>query len=281
MRDSVIRYLIAAIGVIAVLHGSAIAGEVIRCSGTGTSIGGMTSLAAEFEKKHPGTRIHLFPSMGSTGGIRATKDGKLDVGFSARPLKDVEKAPGLIEEPYAETAVVFGTRLSNPAEGFRLSEIEEIYNARRTTWADGSPIRLALRPHSDSYTDFLKHIESGMKTAVEASYNVPGVFIGTTDRDAARYIERTPGAFGVTTYAVVTSEKRKIKMLAVDGVTPTMESISSGKYPYRITLYLVYRKESYTGRTKEFVDFVFSREAQQILLKNGFFPLKRSRQRMG
>ena len=89
-----------------------------------------------------------------------------------------------------------------------------------------------------------------MKDAAESSKKRPGMFTGITDQDAADQIERTPGSFGVTSYAVVASEKRNIKPLAVDGISPVGKHGANEKYPYFMTLYLVYveRQEHLGGR---------------------------------
>jgi ABC-type phosphate transport system substrate-binding protein len=121
----------------------------------------------------------------------------------------------------------------------------------------------------------LENINPGMKSASTKAHSVPGVFVGNTDQDAAVQIEKTPGSFGTTSNAVITSEKRKIKTLCVDGTASTRANIIAGKYPYKITLSLVYKKDKYKGSIKDFIEFVFSRDGQKILSNNGHVTLPR------
>jgi phosphate transport system substrate-binding protein len=254
---------------------SASSRESLIITGTGSSIGTMKLMAKSFQKKHPGVTVEVPPSIGSTGGIKAVGEDKIDIGLSYRPLKPEERSPGIIEEPYGRTAFIFGVQDSNPTQGFTLAEIEEIYAGKRKTWPDGTPIRLILRPLSDGMSAYLASINPGLKSASEKAHSIPGVFVGQTDQEAARQIEKTPGSLGITSNSVAVAEKRKIKALSVDGVAPTSTNISAGKYPYAMTLSLVYKRDRYRGSIKDFIAFVFSRDGQKLLSNNGHAPLPR------
>jgi len=75
--------------------------------------------------------------------------------------------------------------------------------------------------------------------------------------------------------SLVAAEKRKIKALYIDGAVPTVANVSAGKYPYALTLYLVYKRDRYNGLIKGFIEFVFSRDGQKILSDNGHVTLHR------
>jgi phosphate transport system substrate-binding protein len=115
-------------------------------------------------------------------------------------------------------------------------------------------------------------LSPGMKDAVVSAGRRPGMFIGMTDQDAADQIERIPGSFGVTSYTLVASEKRKIKPLAVDGISPVGRSGVNDKYPCFMTFYLVYLKDRNTGAVRDFYDFIDSKEGEKILRMNGHIP---------
>jgi len=255
--------------------------EKLIITGTGSSIGSMQRMGEVFQKKHPNVTVNLPPSIGSTGAIKAVKAGRIDIGLSYRPLKPDERSMEIIEEPYGRTAFVFGVQESNPTNGLMLTEIEDIYARKRKTWPDGTPIRLILRPIGDGFTDYLENINPRFKSASEHAHSVPGVFIGTTDQEAADQIEKMPGSFGTTSASLIASEKRKIKALSVDGTAPTRSNISissttsAGRYPYATTLSLVYRKDKYIGAVKDFIVFVFSKEGRGLLSENGQVALPR------
>lgn len=264
---------VAIIAVLAFLAPAVFAEETIRVSGTGAAIGGMKLLGEAFGKKHPGVKVNVFSSLGSSGGIKALDAGKLDIAVSARRVKEEENVPGLVEKPYAKAPFIFATSSSNQTNGLSLSEIQDIYAGKKTTWPDGKKIFLVLRPAADVFTGFLEKISPGMKDAVESSKKRPGMFTGITDQDAADQIERTPGSFGVTSYTLVTSEKRNIKSLAVDGISPVGKYGANDKYPYFMTLYLVYVKGRTTAAIGNFIDYIDSKEGERILRMNGSIPI--------
>ena len=135
---------------------------------------------------------------------------------------------------------------------------------------------MVLRPLLDEYSAFLMRINPRMKSASEQARSIPGVFVGMTDQDAALQIERTPGSFGTTSAAIVAGEKLKIKALSVDGVSPTLPNVSTGKYPYAMTMSIVYKKDKYMGTVKDFIGFVYSNDGRKILAANGHVTLPRA-----
>jgi phosphate transport system substrate-binding protein len=249
--------------------------EIVIITGTGSCIGTMELMAEGFKKKQPNVNIQVLPSIGSTGGIKAVEEDKIDIGLSYRDLKPEERSPGIAQEPYGRTAFIFGVQDSNPARDLTLSEIEEVYAGKRKAWPDGTPIRLVIRPLSDGFSVYLASINIGLKSASEKAHSIPGVFVGSTDQEAAVQIEKTPGSLGTTSSSLVAAEKRKIKALSVDGVPPTLTNVSTGKYPYTMTLSLVYKRDNYKGSIKDFIEFVFSRDGQKILSDNGHVTLRR------
>ncbi|MBU1149836.1 MAG: hypothetical protein KJ800_02665, partial [Proteobacteria bacterium] len=63
----------------AIAAGSALANpqEKLIITGTGSSIGVMKRMAEGFQKKHPNVAVDVLPSIGSTGGIKAVKEGRI------------------------------------------------------------------------------------------------------------------------------------------------------------------------------------------------------------
>ncbi len=202
----------------------------------------------------------------------ALKKGKIDIGMVSIDLKEEEKSGGIIQKPLGKTALVFGVHVSNPVKNLTLEEIEQIYSGT-ATWPDGSKIRLVLRPRSDSFSKFLADISPNLKYASKKAYSIPGVFLGITDQDAADHIEKIKGSLGTTSTSLVTAEKRKIKMVPINNIAPTIKNIHTGTYPFTIKLSIIYKKNRYKGAAKNFMDFIFSHEGELILWENGIAPL--------
>ena len=62
----------------------------------------------------------------------------------------------------------------------------------------------------------------------------------------------------------------EIKMIAVDGVAPTVENIKNGSYPIVTPVYAVTYKNNPNPNVKELINWVLSDEGQYIIEKTGY-----------
>jgi phosphate transport system substrate-binding protein len=246
--------------------------ETVRVSGTGAALGTMRILGEAFRKTNPRIRIEILPGMGSTGSIKALLAGRLDIGLSARGLMDEERARGLVETRYARTPFVFGVNNRLKMTGLTMEGAAAIYAGERD-WENGNRIRLVLRPPEDSDIPVLKGMSPAMREAVTIALRREGMIVATTDQDAADAIESVAGAFGGTTLSIVLSEKRSIRVLSLDGVTPSVRALAGGSYPHSKTFVMVTKKYP-PAAVRRFIDFVRSPAASAILQRNGQHPLR-------
>ena len=177
---------------------AAAASKTLRMGGTGSSIGMLRQVGGEFAAAAGGVKIIVIPSLGSSGGIHALADGKLDVAVSARPLKPAEAAKGLRQVLVLRTAYVLATSHRKP-NGLKTADLPKIFSASKPTWADGTPIRLILRPRSETDTKLLGKLFPGMDKAIEDLRRRAEVPIAATDQDNADMAERLPGSLTGTT----------------------------------------------------------------------------------
>ncbi len=63
-----------------------------------------------------------------------------------------------------------------------------------------------------------------------------------------------------------------IKVLAVDGIQPTPKNLQSGKYPFTVNYYAVYRKGD--TQTEAFVNWLTSDAGQKAVAAAGYVPLR-------
>lgn len=240
----------------------------IRVSGMGGAVTTMDILGKEFHKVRPDVRVVVSRGMGSSGGIKAVLAGQLDIGLSGRPWKNEERRGDFVSRAYARTPLVFAVNAAVKTEGLTLSEAAEIYAGRRTRWDDGRRLRLVLRPPSDSDIAVLQSMSAQMNEAVARALRREGMIVGMNDQDAADAIERTPGGFGAVTLAIVLSEKRAVRVLALDGIVPSVRTMKDGSYPYVKTFHVV-TKRNPPPAVKAFLEFIRSPAGAVILSKNG------------
>ena len=178
--------------------------EVLRVGGTGTATALMQSLGAAYAE---GTdeRIVVVPSLGTKGAIRAVIDGKLDIAVSARPLTPEEQAAGLVTLAAMKTPFGFVSSRKNPP-GLRKGDIEALFKSESATWPDGFPLRLVLRPRSESDTALAGAFFPGMREAIEHARARSDVPIAATDQDNADLAERLEGSLTGATVTQIRME---------------------------------------------------------------------------
>jgi phosphate transport system substrate-binding protein len=76
----------------ALVAGPSAAAETLRVGGTGSAIGMLQQVGAEFTAA-TGIKVEVVTSLGSNGAIRALADSMLDIAVPARPLKTDEPPP--------------------------------------------------------------------------------------------------------------------------------------------------------------------------------------------
>jgi phosphate transport system substrate-binding protein len=243
-------------------------GGTLVIGGTGGALGGMKQVARVFQEKHPGITVKFVPSLGSGGGIKAVLAGSLDLALSSRPITDSERGQGATAIEYGRTPFVFAAGQSRKATSLSLPQVARIYAGETQTWPDGTPLRLVLRPASDTDMLFLKAMSPEMDQAVGKALSREGMLVATTDQDNADTLAGVQGAFGATTLAQILSEKRHLNPLPLDNVTPDLKSLASGRYPYSKSFYAITAPAS-SPAARSFLDFLQSPAGRAILTRTG------------
>ena len=249
---------------------AAAGGERVRVGGTGSATRPIEVLAQAFHKKAGPNLVELVPSLGSRGGKKALLAGALDIAFVAEVPMPGEQGGRLIAREIARTPLVFATAKGNPVSCMTLQQVIDAYQGAMTTWPDGERLRLILRPEKDTDTLLLRSISPDMERAVDAAHARPGEIMAATDQDAAQALESTPGAFGMTTLALIVAEQRPLKALSIDGVPPTPQTIADGTYPYFKPLYIATRGTP-SPAAQRFLDFIWSKPGRKILARLGYW----------
>lgn len=245
-----------------------VAAEELRIGGTGTALGTMRLLGEAWTRQQAITKVTVLRSLGSGGGIKAVLAGQVDLAVSSRPLRESEIAQGARQIEYGRTPFVFVVQRGNKVEGLSTRELADIYAGRTEQWADGTRIRLVLRPVGDTDSETIKAISPEVRAAKESAEQRKGMSFAVTDQEAADNLEKIPGAFGPSTLALILSEQRSLKPLRFNGVAPTPGNIENGSYPLTRTVYFIVGPKS-PPAAQRFVDYVQSPPGREILRRHG------------
>jgi phosphate transport system substrate-binding protein len=248
---------------------NAAATERLRIGGVGSAMATLPVLFSAFDHSEE-IKLEVIPSLGSSGALRAVAEGVLDIAVSGRALNREELVQGLTQSAEFRTPFVLVTSNSRP-NGFKSSEIAEIFKSRRTSWADGSLMRIILRPKSDSDTTVLGNMFPGTAAAIEAARQRPDVPVAATDQDNADMAERIPGSLTGSTLSQVKMEQRNLRFLAIDGVEPSLENLESGAYPFAKAIYVVLPAKK-NPLAERFIAFLGSPAGWAALRATGNLP---------
>lgn len=244
----------------------AAAAETMQVGGTGAAQAIFEQLGALFTKQ-TGIAVEVIPHLGSSGGIRAVGDGTLDVGVSGRGLKPDEVAKGLSVALTLQTPFVLVTSDKRP-NGLARTEVAAFYRNAKAAWADGTPLRPVLRPKSDSDTTVMSELFPGWEAAAEDARKRPEVATAATDQDNADVAERIPGSLTGMTLLQFNTEQRRLRLVVIDGVEPSLGAFEAGSYPFEKKLFVVVTGQPNATRDR-FLAFLRSAESRKVFREAG------------
>lgn len=240
----------------------------IRIGGTGNALGSMRLLGEAFARVHPESRAVVLDSIGSSGAIKAVAKKAIEIGLSSRPLTEDEIRGGLTAIEYASTPTVFAVHSGGKVTSITIQQVADIYTGKTLNWPDGKPIRPVMRQAGDDNSNQIRQLSPVIKESLAIAETRPGLIFAANDQEAADKMESAAGSIGVTTLALIRSEKRKLSALQLDGVEPTPENAQAGRYPMLKRFYFILPKEPVPA-AKAFLAFVRSAQGRKILEQTG------------
>lgn len=250
---------------------SSVLAENLVIAGTGDSQGILGKLAALFESQNQGDVIEVPDSIGSGGGIKAIQQHKVGLARTARPMKEKERKEGLTEILFARSPIVFVTHPEVSVNNVSTPHFLDIVVGKITNWQelDGPDHKLYFvdREEGDSSRIILNKHLAGFE-----DLNSVGKTYFTTN-ETALAISQHSFTFGYLPLSVAL--EYKLNILNLDGRGAIGENPESENYPLLTPFYLI--QSSQSGQlAKRFMDFIFSKEARELMIKNGVFPVPAS-----
>ena len=198
--------------------------------------------------------------------MRATSEGKCDLGRIARPIKDKEKKYNLNYRVFAISPVVFVfNRNIKSLDNLSAEQIVGIYSGLITRWSElglgDKKIYVANREKGDSSRSALEEKLPGFSDIQEFAgqviYNTP---------ETISTISQFRDTIGYGPLSMV--QGTDIYIAKVDGMYPSPENVRKGEYNLKTPFAIVW-KGKLSGSAKRFVEYLFSSDAQKIILNNG------------
>lgn len=247
-----------------------------------SKLGFMRDLASAYEQK-TGTRI-ILNGGGATKGLREVSAQHTDMGGSCRlplvfknsdgsySIEESEKKIKII--PFGWDALVVIVNQQHPLiKSLSREKLRDVLTGKITRWsqlgADSDrPIRLYVRQGKISGVG--RTLRQQLFNNTDQAFSVNATVLPSSGKIEQAVAE---DPYGLAVSGVSSSRHRPVKMLKLEGIEPTMESLRSGQYHLYRLLFLVV-SDTYRERPeiKDFVDFALSTEGQKVIREAGTLP---------
>jgi phosphate transport system substrate-binding protein len=261
---------------------------MIQIKGSDSEVNLVQRLAEVFMQKNPGANIAVTGG-GSGTGIAALINKTTDIANSSRDLepKEEEAAKKAGVNPFrvvfATDAVSAIVHPSNPVSKLTLGQLGKIFKGEVTNWKEvgGPDSKISLygrQSNSGTFVFFREFV-------VKADYS-PHMKAMNGNAQIAEAIKRDVAGIGYVAVGYVVNDKDevmpgiKILNLAQDEKSEVyspvqMDNVMSKKYPLTRPLNQ-YLSGKPSGKLLDFMKFQISKEGQEIVRKQGFFPVQKS-----
>lgn len=211
---------------------------------------------------------------GSGVGIASIIAGTCDIADASRAIKDAElqQAASNGRDPKAHVIAMDGIAVivnpENAMSGMTKKHVMEIFTGKISDWSElghgSGPIVVVSRDSaSGTFEAFGSLALHGMKVRSDA-------LMQASNQAVASMVAKTPGAIGYVGMGYISDS---VKALKIEGVTPSSETVLTGKYPYSRPLFM-YTNGEPKGTAKDLIEFILSKDGQKIVEEEGFVSLK-------
>lgn len=254
----------------------------LRWGGCGISkLGFMQDLATAYAAE-TGINIRLEGG-GATKGIRQTAAGQLDLGGSCRlPLLDPTTGRINPEElnvkaiPVGwDALVVIANKKNNKVANISRDQLRDVLTGRITNWkelgGDDRPLKLYIR--QGKFSGVGATLRQQLFNNRDQAFAQSAIVLASSGKIEKAVEEDVDG---IAVSGISSSRHRDLKILPLDGVTASIDTLKSAQYQLIRILFLIAPK-NYAERPelKAFVDFAHSAHGQRIIEAAGTLPYHR------
>jgi len=234
--------------------------------GGGGALDAVKALTSGFSASHPTVIWQGFDDVGSDAGVSLTVSGNVDLGYISRDLRAAEK--GTVETiPVGASGTGVGVNTSNTVKALTKEQVAKIFTGQITDWKDvgGTPgrIRVLLRePESSTRSAF----ESYFFGSTKPVYSKDAIEVFQID-ETLKALTSFKDSIGMMTMNAKAFSTGDVRMLTIDSIAATRDTLANGTYPIRRPLYFVAHTDpaKLKPTVKAFLDFVKGPEGQKIL----------------
>lgn len=256
----------------------------IENKGSDTIVNLALAWAEKYQAEHPEVRISVTGG-GSGTGLASLINGTVDIANASRQIKDEEvtdaKKNGVepVEHVIARDAIAVIVNPENPVSQLTLRQISDIYSGKISNWSevggeDRPIVRLSRETNSGTHVYFLETVLRMGSKEDKTLFSMDTLLLPSSEGIIAE-VRQNPNAIGYDGLGYVPKDLKMIAIAEQDGgayVLPSIPTVNDKTYPIARDLYM-YTNGEPTGIVNEYLDWITSPEAQQIVADLGFVPV--------
>ena len=224
-------------------------------------------LSEAFMEANSGVTVTYNPT-GSGSGITAALEGTCDIGLASRNLKDEETEEGLEQTVLCYDGIAVIVNLENSVTELTLDQISAIFAGEITNWSE-------LGGDDAEIVVIGREAGSGTRDGFESVTDTEDICVYSQELTSTgaviTAVQSNTYAIGYASMASASADD--VNIVAVDGVTPSEETVLDGTYPIQRPFVLVtVEGEELSDVAQAFFDYCFTSEAAEYILEAGCVP---------
>ena len=259
--------------------------QYIENKGSDTIVNLALAWAETYQAEHADVRISVTGG-GSGTGIAALINGTVDIANASRKIKDEEIAEAQskgvepLEHIIARDAIAVIVNQENPVSELTLQQISDIYSGKITNWSevggeDRPIVKLSRETNSGTHVYFLETVLRLGNKEDKTLFSTDTLLLPSSEGIISE-VRSNPNAIGYDGLGYVPEDLKMIAIAEEAGgayVLPAIATVNDKTYPIARDLYM-YTDGEPTGVVKDYLDWMLSAEAQEIVAELGFVPVK-------
>lgn len=212
-------------------------------------------------------------------GFERLLSGDVDMFFGAKPSQSqlaLAESEGVELEYTAigKEAFVFFVNKDNKVDGLTSEEIRKIYHGDITNWKNiggmNEEIIAFQRPECSGSQSMMVHFMGDVALKEPLTYEMESAMMGIIEEVAEYHNEAGAIGYSFRYFLEGLNQVEGVKMLSIDGVYPSIESIKNEEYPVITSLYCITVKGNENENVQKVLDFLLSEDGQYIIEKTGY-----------
>ncbi len=256
----------------------------IQNKGSDTIVNLALAWAETYQGEHADVSVSVTGG-GSGTGIAALINKTVDIANASRRIKQEEidqaKANGVdpVEFVVAKDAIAVIVNPENPITHLTLQQISDIYSGKINNWKevggeDRPIVRLSRETNSGTHVYFLETVIRLGDKNNKTMFSTDTLLLPSSE-GIINETRQNPNAIGYDGLGYVPEDLKIIAVAEEEGspyVLPMISTVNDKSYPVARDLYM-YTAGQPTGAVKDYLDWILSAEAQEIVAELGFVPI--------